>query len=86
MFITHDLTLVQRVANRVVVMLNGEVVDRGTLTEVFSPPKLPYTENLVSSMPQMRTDWLEEVITRRDEKRSLELFSKDTPLDRNNKQ
>jgi len=86
LFITHDLTLVQRVANRVVVMLNGEVVDRGTLTEVFSPPKLPYTENLVSSMPQMRTDWLEEVITRRDEKRSLELFSKDTPFDRNNKQ
>ena len=65
LFITHDLTLVRRLAHRVVVMLKGQVVDRGTLTEVFAPPKLPYTELLLSSMPQMRTDWLEEVMTRR---------------------
>ena len=65
LFITHDLTLVRRLAHRVVVMLKGQVVDHGTLAEVFAPPKLPYTELLLSSMPQVRTDWLDEVMTRR---------------------
>jgi peptide/nickel transport system ATP-binding protein len=65
LFITHDLTLVRRLAHRVVVMLKGRVVDHGTLSEVFAPPKLPYTELLLLSMPQMRTDWLDEVMTRR---------------------
>ena len=65
LFITHDLTLVRRLARRVVVMLKGKVVASGTLAEVFAPPKLPYTEMLLSSMPQMRTDWLEEVMARR---------------------
>jgi peptide/nickel transport system ATP-binding protein len=65
LFITHDLTLVRRLAHRVVVMWKGQVVDHGTLAEVFAPPKLPYTELLLSSMPQMRTSWLEEVMARR---------------------
>ena len=65
LFITHDLTLVRRLAHRVVVMLKGKVVAHGTLAEVFAPPKLPYTELLLSSVPQMRINWLEEVMARR---------------------
>ena len=43
LFITHDLGLVRRVANRMTVMLEGEVVAEGAVENVFSPPYHPYT-------------------------------------------
>jgi peptide/nickel transport system ATP-binding protein len=65
LFITHDLGTVRRIADRVVVMLQGAVVAHGPLTTVFAPPFHPYTERLLSSVPEMRLDWLDETLKRR---------------------
>lgn len=65
LFITHDLTTVLRIAHRVVVLLGGRVVAHGSIDAVFSPPKLPYTQRLLSSLPEMRTDWLDGVLRER---------------------
>ena len=65
MFITHDLGAVKRVANKVVVMLRGQMVASGGTASVFAPPYHPYTELLLSSVPEMRPDWLDEVLARR---------------------
>ena len=65
LFITHDLGLVRRIANRVAVMLQGEVVAEDTVEQVFSPPYHPYTELLLSSVPELRIGWLDEVLAKR---------------------
>ena len=65
LFITHDLGTVKRIANRVAVMLKGKVVASGDTATVFAPPYHPYTELLLSSVPEMRPDWLDEVLARR---------------------
>ncbi len=65
LFITHDLGTVKRIANKVAVMLKGELVASGQTSDVFAPPYHPYTELLLSSVPQMRADWLDEVLARR---------------------
>lgn len=65
LFITHDLSTVMRLAHRVVVMREGSVVAHGLIDEVFSPPTLPYTTQLMLSVPEMRTDWLDGVLDRR---------------------
>ncbi len=65
LFITHDLGLVKRIANKVVVMLQGKVVASGETAKVFAPPFHPYTELLLSSVPEMRPEWLDEVLARR---------------------
>ena len=46
-------------------MLKGRVVARGDTATVFSPPYHPYTELLLSSVPEMRPDWLDEVLAKR---------------------
>lgn len=51
LFITHDLGLVRELADRVVVMRNGEAVEQGTVTEVFAAPKHPYTRGLLTCKP-----------------------------------
>ncbi|HMA16345.1 MAG: ABC transporter ATP-binding protein, partial [Bacteroidota bacterium] len=50
-FISHDLSLVRYLADRVVVMYLGRIVEQGTTDEVFSPPYHPYTEALLSAVP-----------------------------------
>jgi peptide/nickel transport system ATP-binding protein len=65
LFITHDLGTVKRIANKVAVMLKGKLVAGGETAKVFAPPYHPYTELLLSSVPEMRSDWLDEVLTRR---------------------
>jgi peptide/nickel transport system ATP-binding protein len=65
LFISHDLGTVQRVANKVAVMLNGRIVASGETSAVFSPPRDPYTELLLSSVPELRTDWLDGVLAKR---------------------
>ena len=50
-FISHDLSLVRYLADRVVVMYLGTIVEQGTTDEVFSPPYHPYTEALLSAVP-----------------------------------
>jgi len=51
LFISHDLSLVRYLADRVVVMYLGNIVEQGSTDEVFSPPYHPYTEALLSAVP-----------------------------------
>jgi len=55
LFITHDLALVERLANRVLVLYKGEIIERGTVEEVFQSPKHSYTKELLSSAPRYET-------------------------------
>lgn len=52
LLITHDLNLVRRFAQKVIVMNQGRLVEAGTVEEVFSNPQNPYTESLVNSKPE----------------------------------
>ncbi|MEM9332101.1 MAG: dipeptide ABC transporter ATP-binding protein [Pseudomonadota bacterium] len=51
LFISHDLSVVRYIADRVVVMYLGHIVEQGTTDEIFSPPYHPYTEALLSAVP-----------------------------------
>ncbi|WP_412098997.1 ABC transporter ATP-binding protein [Defluviimonas sp. D31] len=70
MFITHDLATVRAIADEVVVMQNGRVVEQGPKDEMFQPPHDPYTELLLSSVPEMDPDWLTKLLKERAEKAS----------------
>lgn len=52
LFIAHDLNVVQHIADRIGVMYLGEIVELGSVDQLFSPPHHPYTEILLSSIPQ----------------------------------
>lgn len=65
LFITHDLGTVKRIAHQVAVMYQGNIVASGDTRVVFSPPMHPYTEKLLTSVPEMRTDWLDDVLALR---------------------
>ncbi len=49
LFITHDLAIVRRIADRVCVMREGEIVERGPTEEIFSSPRHPYTVKLLGA-------------------------------------
>ena len=66
LLITHDLSTVKRIANKVAVMLKGKVVAYGPTQEIFAPPYHPYTELLLSAVPEMRPEWLDEALARRN--------------------
>ena len=65
MFITHDLATVRSIADEVVVMKNGQVVEQGPKDEMFRPPHHPYTDLLLSSVPEMDPEWLTTVLEER---------------------
>ena len=52
LFITHDLTLVRRLADRVCVMTEGEIVEQGPVARIFAEPRHPYTRHLLASEPK----------------------------------
>lgn len=54
--ITHDLGVVANIADRVNVMYAGEIVESGTVDELFKNPQHPYTKGLLASMPRLDTD------------------------------
>ncbi len=54
MFITHDLGVVAEVADEVVVMYLGQVMERGDVDSIFHDPKHPYTRALLDSIPKLR--------------------------------
>jgi peptide/nickel transport system ATP-binding protein len=51
LFISHDLSVVRYLADRIVVMYLGHILERGSTNEVFDPPYHPYTEALLSAVP-----------------------------------
>jgi peptide/nickel transport system ATP-binding protein len=65
MFITHDLATVRAIADDVVVMSKGKVVEQGDRETVFAPPHEPYTQQLLSCVPQMDPDWLTRLLQAR---------------------
>jgi len=65
MFITHDLATVRAIADNVIVMLEGEIVEQGEKDEVFNPPHHEYTELLLSSVPEMDPDWMDRLLAER---------------------
>jgi peptide/nickel transport system ATP-binding protein len=65
LFITHDIATVRAISDEIVVMFQGRVVQQGPKTQVLSPPHPPYTELLLSSVPEMDPDWLTNVLARR---------------------
>lgn len=52
-FITHDLGVVASIADKVAVMYAGEIIEFGTVEEIFYDPRHPYTWSLLSSLPQL---------------------------------
>ena len=65
MFITHDLATVRAISDEVVVMKDGNVVEQGPKAEMFQPPHHPYTDLLLSSVPEMDPDWLTNLLNGR---------------------
>ena len=54
LFITHDLTIVRQISDRVCVMYNGKIKETGITKEIFENPKDDYTKHLLSSEPEER--------------------------------
>ena len=65
LFITHDLATVRAIADSIAVMYQGKVVRYGPKSEVLAPPFDDYTDLLLSSVPEMKLGWLEEVLAHR---------------------
>lgn len=61
-FITHDLGVVANMADRVAVMYAGQVVEVGTVDEIFYKPEHPYTWGLLASMPDLDSDQAQDLV------------------------
>ena len=66
LFISHDIDTVASIADRVVVLYAGRVAEQGSKSAVFQPPFHPYTRLLLSSVPEMKLDWLERTLSTRE--------------------
>ncbi|MBV9112095.1 MAG: ABC transporter ATP-binding protein [Hyphomicrobiales bacterium] len=65
LYITHDLATVKAIADEIVVMHQGRVVESGPKSQVLTPPHHAYTELLLSSVPEMDPDWLDAILAKR---------------------
>jgi peptide/nickel transport system ATP-binding protein len=65
LYITHDLATVKAIADEIVVMHQGRVVQSGSKSQVLTPPHHAYTELLLSSVPELDPDWLDGLLARR---------------------
>jgi peptide/nickel transport system ATP-binding protein len=63
LFITHDLGVIAELADKVVVMYKGKIVEQGTVLEIFANPQHPYTKGLLACRPPLnkRLQWLPTV-------------------------
>ena len=61
-FISHDLSSIASFADELVVLYAGRVVEQGKTDQVLSPPYHPYTWLLISSVPELRIGWLDEMM------------------------
>ncbi|MDB4836859.1 ABC transporter ATP-binding protein [Marinomonas sp.] len=64
-FITHDISAIAKVSDTIYVMRHGELVDYGKTKDVLTPPCHEYTQLLLNSIPELRTDWLDDVMIKR---------------------
>ena len=53
LFISHDLSLVKRLCDRIIVMHNGDIVEQGSAQEIFENPKECYTKELIDAIPRL---------------------------------
>ncbi len=65
LYITHDLATVKAIADEIVVMYQGRVVQSGSKSQVMTPPHHEYTATLLSSVPEMDPDWLDDLLAQR---------------------
>ena len=65
LFITHDLATVKAISDSIAVMYQGQVVRYGQKSKVLAPPFDDYTDLLLSSVPEMKLGWLEDVLASR---------------------
>jgi len=65
MFISHDLSTVASFADRIMVLYAGRVVEDGPTHSILGLPSHPYTQLLLSSVPELRQGWLEDVMSTR---------------------
>ncbi len=65
LFITHDLATVKAIADKIVIMLKGEIIEQGEKEQVLSPPHHEYTDKLLASVPEMDPDWLDNLLAER---------------------
>lgn len=63
--ITHDLDVVHRIAHRTAVMFQGQFVAFDQTDKIFDNPEHPYTQKLITAVPEMRVDWLDGVLAKR---------------------
>lgn len=68
LFITHDLATVKAISDEIVVMFQGNIVEQGKKHEILTPPHHDYTDLLLSSVPEMDPDWLENLLDERSKK------------------
>ncbi|TDV67601.1 ABC transporter ATP-binding protein [Pseudomonas sp. LP_7_YM] len=61
LFITHDLHVVEEIADDVAVLCHGRIVRQGSVDEALNPPLDAYTQRLIEAVPQMREDWLAKI-------------------------
>ena len=65
-FVSHDLSVVKYVSDRVAVMYLGEIVEMGTKSEIFNSPKHPYTQALLSAIPKINEQSTEKILLQGD--------------------
>ena len=71
LFITHDLGIVRELADRVIVMYQGEIVEEGQVKDVFDNPKHSYTRNLIQSLPEFKLE--ERKLTKKDDNKQTKV-------------
>jgi peptide/nickel transport system ATP-binding protein len=70
LYITHDIATVKAIADWIVVMRQGAVVQQGPKSAVLNPPHHPYTELLLSSVPEMDPGWLDGLLAERNARKA----------------
>ena len=81
LFITHDLATVKAIADEIVVMLQGRIVEQGRKINILTPPHHEYTDLLLESVPEMDPDWLDNVLAERERKAAMGIEVKTTFID-----